>query len=319
MKVVTLGEAMIRYSTKGFTPLESATELEMRVAGAEANVAVACARLGLQATWISKLTDNPLGRFIESEIRRHGVTTEIIWTEQFRVGTYYIEFGAKPRPTRVFYDRKDSAVSHLTPEEVNWKIVRDANLFHITGITPALSASCQAVTERAMQEARSAGTLVSFDVNYRSKLWAAEEARRVLAELLPLADIIFVSLEEAAGVFKIQGDDKEIVEKFAQEFSSSSSVVVLTLGERGALARHGKELRRIGIYPVETVDPIGTGDAFAAGFLFGYLTRGQSLEQALEWGAALAALKRTMPGDIAVVTPLEVQALIQKEVLQIER
>lgn len=317
MQVVTLGEAMIRYSTKGHVPLESATELEMRVAGAESNVAIACARLGLQATWISKLTNNPLGRFIAAEIQRHGVKVEVIWTDQFRVGTYYIEFGAEPRPTRIIYDRKGSAASHLTPEEVNWEIVRTSDLFHITGITPALSASCQAVTERAMKEARNAGALVSFDVNYRSKLWTIEEARRTLERLLPLANVIFISIEEATSVFNMQGEEEDIARQLAQKFSSD--IVVLTLGDQGALALRGEERRRIRTYPVKTVDPIGTGDAFAAGFLFGYLTEDKGLERALEWGAAVAALKRTMPGDIAVITPAEVQALIRREVLPIER
>ena len=200
--VVSLGEVMIRYSPPGRTRLEETTLLEMRAAGAEANFAAACARLGLHATWIGRLTDNALGRFIERSFARYEVdTSHVIWTEHDRVGTYYIEFGSPPRPTRVIYDRSNSAASRMTEDMVNWDPVRCCDLFHITGITPALSDSCRDVTFRGMEEAHSGGGLVSFDVNYRAKLWTPAEAEPVMRRCLAEADVVFCSLEEAELIF----------------------------------------------------------------------------------------------------------------------
>jgi len=315
-RIVSLGEVMIRFSPPGRIRLEEATVLEMRAAGAEANFAAACARLGLQAAWISRLTTNPLGRLIERTIARYGVdTSHIIWTDQDRVGTYYIEFGSPPRPTRVLYDRVGSAVSRLTMEEMDWVPIRDSTLFHITGITPALSKSCRQVTLQAMEEARAAGALVSFDLNYRSKLWAPEEAAPVMRECFARADLAFCSPEEAELVFGQSGRPEAILEWVAEEFHPQ--VAVLKLGGEGAAAWQEGAVHQVGVYPTQTVDPIGTGDAFVAGFVYGYLTG--DAPRGLRYGAALAALKRTIPGDIALVTLDEVEELLQTRDQHIRR
>ena len=313
--VVTLGESMIRYSPKGFARLEQVQELEMRVAGAESNVAIACARLGLQVSWISRLTDNALGRFLERNIATHGVdTSHVIWTDQHRVGTYYIEFGSPPRPTRVLYDRAHSAFSHIDVSEVNWDTIRKANLFHITGITPALSPSCEQVTFRAMHEAKDAGVWVSFDVNYRSKLWnSVGAARAKLGECLGLADIAFISGQEAQTVFGLTGSDEDVLR--AMRGLCPNTVVLKRVD--GATAFHENGVHRVGVYETQTVDPIGTGDAFAAGFIFGFLTEG--LQMALACAAGLAALKRTIPGDIAAVSRAELEELLQGRGASIQR
>lgn len=313
--VATLGESMIRYSPKGFARLEQVQELEMRVAGAESNVAIACARLGLQVSWISRLTDNAVGRFLERSIATHGVdTSHVIWTDQHRVGTYYIEFGAPPRPTRVLYDRAHSAFSHVEVNEVNWDTIRQADLFHITGITPALSSSCEKVTLRAMHEARDAGAWVSFDVNYRSKLWSSVSAARAkLGECLGLADIAFISGQEAETVFGLTGSDEDVL-RAVRELCPNT--VVLKRAD-GATAFHKNDVQRVSVYEAQTVDAIGTGDAFAAGFIFGLLTK--DLDRALECAAGLAALKRTIPGDIAAVSRAELEELIQGRGASIQR
>ena len=316
--VVTLGESMIRYSPKGFARLEQVQELEMRVAGAESNVAIACARLGLRASWISKLTNNALGRFLERSIANHGVdTSHVIWTDQHRVGTYYIEFGSPPRPTRVLYDRVHSAFSHVEVSEVHWDTIRQADLFHITGITPALSHSCEAVTLRAMHEAKDAGVRVSFDVNYRSKLWSSTEAAHAkLGECLGLADMAFISVYEAQTVFGLTGAEEDVLRAIRQ---LGPRTVVLKRAD-GATAVQESDIQRVGLYEAQTVDAIGTGDAFAAGFIFGLLTGGaMSLHRALECAAGLAALKRTVPGDIAAISRAELEELLQGRSASIQR
>jgi 2-dehydro-3-deoxygluconokinase len=315
-RVVSLGEVMIRFSPPGRERLEEATVLEVRAAGAEGNFAAACARLGLHAAWISRLTDNPLGRLIERTIARYGVdTSHIIWTQRDRVGTYYIEFGSPPRPTRVLYDRAGSAVSRLTVEEMDWTPIRESSLFHITGITPALGDSCRQVTLRAMEEARAGGALVSFDLNYRSKLWRPEEAAPVMQDCFALADLIFCSLEEAEVVLGQGGGVEPVLEWLAREFGPQ--VAVLKLGAEGAAAWENGAIHRVGVYPTETVDPIGTGDAFVAGFAYGYLTG--NVEDGLRYGAAVAALKRTIPGDIALITLAEVDELLISQDQRIQR
>jgi 2-dehydro-3-deoxygluconokinase len=307
--VVTLGEAMIRYSPKSFMRIEQAQELEMRAAGAASNVAIACSRLGLRATWISKLTSNSLGRFVAHQVAVHGVdVSHVVWTEAHRVGTYYIEFGSPPRPTRILYDRAHSAFSHFTVSEVDWRIVREASLFHSTGITPALSRSCEEVATMAMQEARSGGALVSFDVNYRSKLWpSVEAAQDHLGRLLKLTDILFISLDEATSIFRLPGTDEDICRGLQADFGPR--VVVLKRHDGSTVLSEGL-VHTVGLYETHTVDPIGTGDAFAAGFIYGFLYG--DILTALDYAAATAALKRTIPGDLAILSLAEVQELTER-------
>ena len=315
-RVTSLGEVMIRFSPPGRTRLEEATTLEMRAAGAEANFAAACARMGLHATWISRLTDNSLGRFIERKIAHYGVdTSSIIWTKNDRVGTYYIEFGSQPRPTRVTYDRANSAASRMTIEEVNWTPIRECSLFHITGITPALSESCRHVTLRAMREAHAGGALVAFDLNYRAKLWEPIEAAPVMRECFTEADLVFCSPEEVEMIWGQSGKPEEVLNWIAKEFCPS--IAVLKMGAEGAMVWQGGVVQSIGVFPTETVDPIGTGDAFVAGFVYGFLTG--NVEKGLRYGAAVAALKRTIPGDIALLTLGEVEELLQAQDQRIQR
>ena len=141
--VITLGETMIRLPPKNYERVEFASQLDFRIGGSEANVAVALARLGVNTGWISKLTDNPLGRKIEAELKRWNVNVDaIIWTPEYRVGTYYAEFGSDPRPTNIIYDRKDSAITHIEPEELDWNYLDSCKVFHTSGITVALSENC---------------------------------------------------------------------------------------------------------------------------------------------------------------------------------
>src|SRR3954454_16983021 len=171
--VVTFGEAMVRLSPPSFRRLEQARSLDVQVGGAELNTAVALARLGHSSAWVSRLTRNPLGRLIANHARAAGVNTEhIVWTEEDRVGVYYLESGAAPRASSVLYDRKGAAIANMRPGMVSWNTVfQGAKWFHVTGITPALSNSAVETTREALQAARAAKIPVSIDLNYRIKLW----------------------------------------------------------------------------------------------------------------------------------------------------
>src|SRR5476649_2169008 len=190
-EIITFGEAMIRLSPPNFLRFEQANSLDLKVGGAELNTAVGLARLGHTAAWVSRLTNNPLGKLIANHAREAGVSTEhVVWTGDDRVGVYFLEFGAAPRASSVLYDRKGAAIAGIRPGMVDWaKVFAGAKWFHVSGIAPALSASAAETTREAMQAARAAKVGTSVDLNYRVKLWSQAEAGRVMSELMQYCDV----------------------------------------------------------------------------------------------------------------------------------
>jgi 2-dehydro-3-deoxygluconokinase len=203
--IVTFGETMIRLSPPDHLRLEQTTSLNLSAGGAELNVATGAARLGLASAYVSRLPSNPLGRLIANKAREFGVdVSHMLWAERERVGLYFVEYGAEPRPTRVYYDRKDSAFAHIRPGMVDWdEVFQGVRLFHVGGITPALSASAFEAQKEAMIAARKSGCQVSYDVNYRAALWTVEEARRTQLPLMEYVDILITSLPEQPDVVEL--------------------------------------------------------------------------------------------------------------------
>lgn len=314
--LVTFGETMLRFSPPGNERLETATELEVRAAGAESNVAVAASRLGASAVWTSKLPDSPLGRRVTSELESYGLDTAPVHSDEGRQGTYYLEFAGKPRGTNVIYDRADAAVTTARAEELPTEGIRDSEWFHTSGITPALSPTLRETTETLLATAQDAGTKTAFDLNYRSKLWSPGEARETLTDLFEHVDVLVTAARDARNVLGIEGGDREIARKLADEWGFET--VVVTLGAEGALAYDGGGITEQPAFETDTHDPIGTGDAFVGGYLARRIGGGD-VAGALEYGAATAALKRTIPGDIAVVTPEEVERVVDEEGVAISR
>ncbi|SHG51853.1 bifunctional 2-dehydro-3-deoxygluconokinase/2-dehydro-3-deoxygalactonokinase [Halobaculum gomorrense] len=307
--LVTFGETMLRLSPPQGTRLETTAEFDVRVGGAESNVAVAGASLGLDSVWLSKLPRSPLGRRVVSELRAHGVRTGVAWDDgdDARLGTYYLEHGGEPRGTNVIYDRADSAVTTVSTEELPLGVLDDATAFHTTGITPALSDAAAETTRAVLERASAAGATTSFDLNYRSKLWSHAEARETLTALFDHVDALFVAKRDAEAVLEREGEAVEVAHGLATDFGFET--VVITRGDRGALALHGGEVFEQPVYEADTLDAIGTGDAFVGGFL-AKRCAGGDVDAALEWGAATASLKRTISGDLAVVTPTEVERVV---------
>src|SRR3954447_6268309 len=200
--VITFGEAMIRLAPPNFRRLEQATSLDLQVGGAELNTAVGLARLGRSSAWVSRLTDNPLGRLIANRAREAGVDTRFVqFTKEDRVGLYFLEFGAAPRGSSVLYDRKDAAIAEVKPGTIKWaEVFSGAKWFHVTGITPALSATAAETTREALQAARSAGVRISIDLNYRNKLWSPADAGRWMREFMQLCDVLITTEEDVAKV-----------------------------------------------------------------------------------------------------------------------
>jgi 2-dehydro-3-deoxygluconokinase len=324
--VVTFGEAMIRLSPPNFRRLEQARSLDVQVGGAELNTAVALARLGRSTAWVSRLTDNPLGRLIANQAREAGVSSEhIVWTPEDRVGVYFLEFGAAPRASSVLYDRKATAIAAIRPGMVPWsKVFAGVKWFHVTGITPALSASAAETTREALQAARAAGVQTSMDLNYRVKLWSQAEAGLCMTDLMQFCDVLVTTEEDIERVFGITGKDyEEAAARVADRFPLK--VVAITLRENPlvwkntwtAIAYQQSRVLRTRTYEVEIVDRLGAGDSFAAGLIHGLLD--SDVQKALDYGVAASALKHSIPGDFAWIARAEVEALLKGPGLRISR
>jgi len=319
---VAFGEAMVRLTPPGNERLERAVRLDVAVGGAELNAAVGLRCLGIAASWISCLPTTPLGRLIDRTARAAGVDTGAVrWVEEHegRTGLFFLEEGVDPRPSAVHYDRAGSAFARISPGAFDWPVLlRGAAAFHLSGVTPALSAGCRAEAFAAVRAANAAGIPVSFDLNYRSKLWSEAEARACFIELVPLVDLLFVSRGGLRTFFGIDGSHEEAL-RAARERLGVAVVAVgrkRTKGSRGIkLASMAlgptNELIRTGWRDVEIVDRVGGGDAFAAGFLAGYLEAPERLDHALSLASAASALKHTMPGDFLRATRAEIDAAIE--------
>jgi 2-dehydro-3-deoxygluconokinase len=319
--VVTLGETMLRFTPPGLQRLEQATSLEIEVGGTESNMAIGLARLGLNVLWLSRLTANPLGQMIARTIAGYGVdTSRVVWTDEDRVGLLFFEEGKPPRSSRVIYDRRQSAISQMRLEELPTDLFQPdtARLFHTTGITVAISPRSAATVQHAAHLAKAAGWLVSFDINYRRQLWDPAAALQGCEPYCAMADLLFVPRGDACTLygFTPSTEAERILETLVKRYPQAT--IVLTLGAQGALgyAPPGQVVRQ-DAFPAQEVGRLGGGDAFAAGFVYRYLTvssPSDRLAQALRWGAAMAALKYSVLGDIPVVERHEVEALLAQGV-----
>jgi 2-dehydro-3-deoxygluconokinase len=305
--IVTFGETMLRYAPPAGKRFENADSFAVHVGGAESNVAVAAARLGRAATWLSKLPDTPLARRVERTLRGQGVDPAVVWTDEGRLGVYYLEPGAEPRPANVVYDREGAAVRTATPDELATDRLADADLFCTSGITPALSGTLADTTATLLETAREAGTTTAFDVNYRSKLWSPAAARETLTDLLDRVDLLFVAERDAATVLDREGDAATVARDLRD--ANDHEVVVVTRGERGAVAATADGLVEQPAFETDTRDPVGSGDAFVGGFLARWLDD-RDVAAALAYGAATAAITRTLDGDMPLVSPAEVEAVL---------
>jgi 2-dehydro-3-deoxygluconokinase len=300
---------MLRLSPPASGRLEEAGSLDVHVAGAELNVAVALASLGVSAGWISALPDSPLGRRVLRDARAAGVDTQHVQLRDGRMGLFFVEFGLGPRPTSVWYDRERSAF--LALGDIDPVALEGARYAVVSGVTPALGARGRALAERFAASAREAGAKLCVDVNHRTRLWSGEEARSALAPLVAQADVVVCSRVDAAEVFGFGGaEPEELVDALMREQAENAELVVLTLGAAGALGleRGGAPVLQPA-YPDAARDRVGGGDAFLAGLLWGLL-EDTGLSESLARGAALAALKRTVAGDLARFTRDEVLAVL---------
>jgi 2-dehydro-3-deoxygluconokinase len=306
--ITTIGEAMIRLSVPPGLRLEVADSLDIRPGGAEANLAVALARMGRRSAWMGALPNSPLGRFMANHMRVAGVDLDgVYWSNTDRLGTYYVEFAAPPRATQVIYDRADSAAARMTVDQVNWELLLDTRLLHLTGITPPLSARCSHIVTEAVARARAANIPISFDVNYRAKLWSEKAAADYIVPLVQGIELFFCGRNDAKRVMGVTGEPEAVVRQMAD--MTQAKLVVMSLAEQGVIAFDGKQLYHEPAKPVLIIDRPGAGDALAAGIIHGWMDG--DLQHGMKMGVVMAALCLSQHGDMLITTPDEVASLVQ--------
>lgn len=320
---------MLRLSTPGFGRFVQTTSLNVNYGGGEANVAAAAAFLGLPARHVTRFPANEWGQAAAAAYRRYGVDTRhVVFAEGERMGTYFLEFGAMMRPTKVIYDRIGSAFATMRPDEFDWEgILADAGWFHFTGITPGISEAAARACLTAVQTANRLGVTVSADVNSRKNLWKwGKTSAEVMPQLTAGCDLIVCGPGDAEELYGIQpaaadpdGAFVSMCRQIQGRFPRIKKILTTTRGSISAnhntLRGHcynGSHLETTTYDMVPMVDRIGGGDAFLAGFIYG-LDRYADDQRALHFATAASALKHSIEGDLNLVSPAEVEAVMAGE------
>ena len=293
MDVVTIGESMVLFTPDSIGSLTFASKFDKTIGGAESNVAIALSRLGHQVGWISNLGQDDFGIYIRNTIRGEGVdTSQVKFLDDYSTAVFFKERKMVGEP-KVFYYRKNSAASRLTPMDIDEKYLARAKYLHITGITPALSATCLETIHHSIMLAKKHGLTIIFDPNIRLKLWSKEDAISILRNIASKCDIVLPGIEEGE---LLTGEIKP--EAIAREFlQNDTSLVIVKLGKKGAYyATAGEEGYVEGIQLEQVVDPIGAGDGFAAGFISGMIS-GLTIFEAVQRANKVASYALTVPGD----------------------
>ena len=333
LKAVTLGEIMLRLSPPGYSRFVQTGIFDVTYGGGEANVAAALANYGIESYFVSKLPDNEIGQSAINHLRRFGVNVDYIARGGERIGIYFLENGASQRPSKVVYDRANSAISEAEKNDFDWdSIFKGKDWFHWTGITPAISRKAEKLIVHASKKAKEHGLKISCDLNFRKKLWTEKEAQGLMVPMMEYVDVCIANEEDAekslgmkAGSTDVEGAEldergyinlaKQLKKKFDFE------VVAITLRESFSASRNGWSAilhdsgscnipYRSRQYDIQIVDRVGGGDSFASGLIYG-LNKYEDTKDALEFAVAASCLKQTIPGDFNHVSVAEVEKLVQ--------
>ncbi|MDI3543184.1 MAG: 2-dehydro-3-deoxygluconokinase [Candidatus Atribacteria bacterium] len=307
--VLSYGEPLIRLTPERFKTFLKSNSWEVEIGGAEANVLAGCSILGLETQLLGALPDNFLGRRVVQELRRFGIGVDRLeLTEEGRMGLYFLEFAHRREGAEVLYDRKDSTFSCFELKEEDFSLLSQSSLLHLTGITPPLSPICD-MNVRNLLRLKPVTLQVSFDVNYRSKLWSPEICRKFMEEVMEFIDILFIKEEDLQIIWGLENEDCWEKLTFLHSRYGEDKIYVLTAGEKGCFVLDRDISLHQPSFTTEAVDRIGAGDAFVAGFLYGYLGK-KSLEEAALWGNAMASLKMSVVGDMPIFDRHFAEALV---------
>lgn len=328
LTVVCFGEILMRLSPPSYERFAQARSFEIHYGGAEANVAAQLAQFGVEARLVSKIPNNPIGDSALHFFRSMGTNIEHILRGGERLGIYFLENGTSLRPSQVIYDRAHSSMTTLEPDELQWeRILHNANWFHFTGITVALGERVRMALKSALQTAKKLGVTVSCDLNYRAKLWSVDDAQREMIPLMRYVDVCLSNEDDAWNCLGVsvpeQGNARysALARKLKSEFGfktvalsvrSSSHVDSPDVITKAAMLLDENEcstptLSRAFIY--QPSEHVGGGDAFAAGLIFGLLTKKNSRD-ALDFAVACSALKQSVSGDVGRASISEIDALL---------
>lgn len=327
--VITFGEIMLRLAPQGYLRFSQANSFDINFGGSEANVAVSLANFGMDTKFVTKLPENEIGDMAIRALRKFDVDTSKIIRGGKRVGIYFIEKGASQRPSKVIYDRKDSAIAEATNDDFNWdNIFEDAKWFHFTGITPALGDNVAEICKQACIEAKKRNITISCDLNYRNKLWSNEKANVVMSELMEYVDVCIANEEQAQMVFNIKAENssltsgnidkdgyKDVAKKLADKFGCKYVAITLrtsiTANENNwaAMLYDGDNYYFSKEYKIHIVDRVGGGDSFCAGLIYSLVNSYSSID-AIEFAISASCLKHSIEGDFNMVTISEVLSLM---------
>ncbi len=315
-KVIAFGEMMLRLAPEGYYRFVQASSFGATYGGGEANVCVSLANYGVDAAFVTKLPNHEIGQCAVNELRRYGVDPSMITRGGDRVGIYFLEKGASQRPSKVIYDRANSAIALAESKDFNWNtIFEGAEWFHFTGITPALGDNVSEICLEACKAAKAHGMTVSCDLNYRRKLWNREKAGKVMAGLMKYIDVCIANEEDAADVFGIRAENndvtagkvnhegyREVAKKLADTFGFKKVAITL----RGSISANDNNWAAMLYtdgnyyfsrnYLIHIVDRVGGGDSFGAGLIYSCL-QGYNPQDTIEFAAAASCLKHSIEGD----------------------
>jgi len=329
-RFVTFGEIMLRLKPPGAERFFQSPHLEATFGGGEANVAVALARFGCDSAYVSVVPANAIGEACVAELRRHGIDTSLVVRKGSRLGIYFLEAGANQRPSVVIYDRAGSAVAEARKGDIDWdRCFTGASWFHVTGITPAISLSAAELTLAAVRRAREKGLTVSCDLNYRKNLWKyGKSAPEVMGEIVRHVDVAIANEEDCQKALGVNlpvdvesgkldaAQYRALAEKVLSAHPALKSIAITLRESRSAdengwsaVLHTGKDFHVSRKYDIrDIVDRVGSGDAFAAGLIYG-LSHLPAPQEALEFAAAASCLKHSIPGDLPLLSVAEVKAL----------
>lgn len=336
-KIVTFGEVMLRLSPPGFLRFSQAKTFDVTFGGGEANVAVSLANYGLPVEFVSRIPENDIGAACIAYLRQFGVGVSHILHGGERLGIYFLEIGSMQRGSKVIYDRAHSAIATIEPGMVDWHAVfSDADWFHWTGITPAISAGTAQVCLEALKVARELGLTISCDLNFRKKLWKwGKSPAEIMPELVSYTDIAIGNEEDAEKVFGIRAPESDVnagnveadqyryvCQELAARFPNLKGIAITLRGSISASHNtwsgvfwQDSSFYQAPKYDItHIVDRVGGGDAFVAGLIYGLLTEKENPQKALDFAVAASCLKHSIFGDFNLVTREEVQKLVSGNV-----